>query len=372
MCTATPLTSQILAQRNSISGILEFNPIRDLGPHFDEDGDSFYLMSDVKDAKGRAFTVLFNQLFIYRSPLGPIAQLAISIFDESTKEYHFGEITYFLPLVADGNTIALSSTNPISQTILDIAMPEGRLYGTMDAMYVEACGDDVLGFSMRMEAHGPILSNLVTGVIPFGGGVDWEYAIPQMETSGTLIVHGETYDVKGTSWFDRQWGRFGPYKWTWMGIKLDNGVTMSLWDQQGMNLNPDSFLSTPGKSVPGERAFVTILDPNGSLTVADVNVTGSARWTSPNSKRVYPTRWKVVIPSKQATLEINLLAQYQEISSPVGTSRMEGKAAVAGTYDKGKVKGCTIVEMFNLFPLFSGAYGGPLPLPPNGQTRIVL
>jgi hypothetical protein len=370
MSTTAPLTSQLLAQRNCISGNLQFDPIRDLRAHYNEDGDSFYMLSYVS-GDNHDFTVLFHQMLIYRSPLGPIAQLAISIFDEGTKDYHFGEITYFLPFLADRNSIAVSTGNTISQTILDIAMPTGRLHGTMDEMYVEAYGDAVLGLNMRMEAHGPILSNLVTGVIPFGGGVNIEYAFPRMDTSGTLTVLNKTYDVKGTSWFDRQWGRFGPYKWTWMNIQLDNGVQMSLWDQQGMNLNPGSFLSTPNKPVPGERAFVTILNPDNSIAVADVNVIGSDLWTSPGTGIVYPTRWKVAIPSMRAALDINLLAQNQEIDSPIKTSRMEGKAAVRGTYDKGEVKGCTIVEMFNLFPLFSQAYAGPLKIPANGQTSVV-
>src|SRR5271166_832620 len=123
------LTSQILADRNSISGNLQFNPIRDLGPHYDEDGDSFYMLSYVrnKNDKTHMFTTLFHQLFIYKSPLGPIAQLAISIFDEQTSDYHFGEITYFLPLLKDPNSVTISSADTVSQTILDIVMPAGRL-----------------------------------------------------------------------------------------------------------------------------------------------------------------------------------------------------------------------------------------------------
>ena len=101
---------------------------------------------------------------------GTVAQLAISVFDEITKDYHFGEISYFLPLLTDPNAVVISTTDTVSQTILDIVMPAGRLSGTMDAIYVQGHADNVLGLYLRMEARGPILPNLVNGIIPFGGG----------------------------------------------------------------------------------------------------------------------------------------------------------------------------------------------------------
>jgi lipocalin-like protein/hydroxyneurosporene synthase CrtC len=366
MTATESLISQALGQRKSIRGFLQFDPIRDLGAHYDADGDSFYMLSYVKSG-GQEFTVLFHQMLIYKPPLGPIAQLAISAFDEKTTEYHCGEMTYFLPQLADPGSIAVSSANTVSETVLDIAMPGGRLSGTIDAMSVKGHAGSVIGLNMRMEAHGPLLPNLVTGMIPFAGGVDWEYAIPGMDTSGTLTVDGKTYDVKGTSWFDRQWGRFGPYKWIWMAVQLENGVQMSLWDQQGDNTNPDSH-------VAGERAFVTLLYPDGSLAVAPVKVEERSFWTSPRSKQKYATSWSVSIPAgqagvKQADLEVELLADDQEIG--VLMPRMEGKARVNGNYEGKKIQGVTTVEMFNLFPIFELANDKPAPQPQGGQMSNV-
>ena len=153
---------------------------------------------------------------------------------------------------------------------------------------------------------------------------------------------------------------------------LDNGVQMSLWDQQDTNANPDSFLSTPQESVYGERAFVTILDPNGTVTVADANVLALATKRSYKSQLLYATHLTVEIPSKQAKLDVKLLADDQEIASKCLTPRMEGKASVAGSYLGKPAEGRTIVEMFNLFPLFSAAYGGMIPpAPVGGVTSIV-
>ena len=126
------------------------------------------------------------------------------------------------------------------------------------------------------------------------------------------------------------------------------------------------------KPVYGERAFVTILDPNGTVTVADANVLALATKRSNKSQLLYATHLTVEIPSKQAKLDVKLLADDQEIASKCLTPRMEGKASVAGSYLGKPAEGRTIVEMFNLFPLFSAAYGGMIPpAPVGGVTSIV-
>jgi hydroxyneurosporene synthase CrtC len=219
MSTQITPNSLFLPRGDNVTNVLQFDPIRDLAAHYGTDGDSFYMLSYVSDGEND-FTVLFHQLLIYKSPLGPVAQLVISSFNDTTKgDYHFGEVTYFLKeMENEPSSVVVSSTHTIDRTIVDIVMPEGRLSGTNDEMHVEGHVDDMIGLSMKMVHRGPIIPNLVTGVIPFSGDINWEYALPSMETKGTLTVAGRTRSVTGVSWFDRQWGRFGAYKWTWMNI----------------------------------------------------------------------------------------------------------------------------------------------------------
>jgi predicted secreted hydrolase len=165
-----------------------------------------------------------------------------------------------------------------------------------------------------------------------------------METSGALTVGGKKYDVKGSSWLDREWGVFGPSKWTWMNIQLDSGAQISLWDEQEDDSNPNSY-------VGGSRKFATILKPNGELVVTTVAIKELGFWVSPNSGKKYANQWSVTIPGR-ADLKVKLLKDDQEIISAIGINRIEGKAKVDGTYEKKNVSGVTMAEMCDLFPLF--------------------
>jgi predicted secreted hydrolase len=130
-----------------------------------------------------------------------------------------------------------------------------------------------------------------------------------------------------------------------MKIQLDNGVQMSIWDKQTDDKNPKSY-------VGGPRRFVTILKPTGELAVAPVVIAESNPWTSTQSQRTYPNQWQVTIPGR-AVLNVRSLLKGQEIVSEINTHRVEAKAEVDGTYDGKSVKGVTMVELFDLFPLFS-------------------
>jgi predicted secreted hydrolase len=334
------LTSVIVAANTSVSAALDCQPVidpaKDLNPHpRNSDGDSYYIISYLEGG-GHKFTVLFHLMVIVKSLGTPVAQLVISVFDETTGVYFSREL----------NEYWLNDTT-VKPVGLDITMPWGHLSGTIDQLSVEGHLADAkaqLDMKLTLKACGPVLPNLLIGMIPFSNGIDYEYALPRMETSGTLTVGGEKYDVKGSSWLDREWGVFGPSKWTWMNIQLDNGVQISLWDEQEDDSNPNSY-------VGGSRKFATILEPNGQLIVTTVEIKELDYWTSPKTTKKYAKRWSVTIPGR-ADLKVELLKDDQEIESTIGINRIEGKARVDGTYEKKNVSGVTMAEMCDLFPLF--------------------
>jgi hypothetical protein len=334
------LTSVILAANQSVKAVLDCQPVidpaNDLNPHpRNSDGDSYYFISYLKGG-GHEFTILFHLMVIVKSLGTPVAQLVISVFDETTGDYFSREL----------NEYWLNDTTVVPVG-LDIKMPWGHISGTIDQLVLEGSFSDPkaqLDMKLTMKARGPVLPNLLTGMIPFSDGIDYEYALPRMETSGDLTVGGKKYTVEGDTWLDREWGRFGPSKWTWMNIQLDNGVQISLWDEQEDDSNPNSY-------VGGSRTFATILKPNGELVVTTVVIKELGYWTSKATGKIYAKQWSVTIPGR-ADFKVKLLKDDQEIQSKIGINRIEGKAKVDGAYENKKVTGVTMVEMCDLFPLF--------------------
>jgi predicted secreted hydrolase len=196
---------------------------------------------------------------------------------------------------------------------------------------------------MTLKATGPTLPDLGAGVIPFADGRDYEYAFPCMATSGTLTVNGKLYNVTGTSWLDREWGKFGESKWTWMCIHVDKGPKISIWDQQNSNDNPNSYVGGQAFAT----AFATILNLDDSLSVTSATIKELSSGLIPNTNRTYANRWSVKIPGR-AELTVSLLKDQQEIKSDM-IPRIEGKCLVK---EGENVTGVAFVELCNLFPFF--------------------
>ncbi len=335
-------TKAILDDDNRIRGELDCHPFIDAADNLSPNprAGSFYIVSYVQDGKSK-FTVLFHLMFFVGALGRRVPQLAISVFDDET-HYFSKEMNYFWPdvtKVGEG---------------LNITTPGGSLSGTIDSLFVKGQIEDEDGsnrfkMDLTMEPRGPVLPNLLTGVIPFADGVNYEYALPRMKTSGNMTVRDKQYSVTGWSWLDREWGTLGPSKWTWMNIQLDiendeKVAQMSIWDEQTDNTNPRSY-------VGGPRRFATILSPTGQLIAAPVKIEELDHFPSNRTDRTYAKEWRVIIPGR-ADLNVKLLYDQQEIVSEVGIHRVEGKARVTGKYEGENRTGVAMVEMFNLFPLF--------------------
>ena len=118
-----------------------------------------------------------------------------------------------------------------------------------------------------------------------------------------------------------------------MGISLDNGDRISLWDILDRE---------------DEKVFATILHPDGRHEIADVEPLAEGAtniWTSEATDQRYPTRWSVSIPSFKAHFEVEPRVREQEVVSPVGAHKYEGASTVSGEVLGKRVTGYAVVEL---------------------------
>ncbi|AUX44543.1 uncharacterized protein SOCE26_060070 [Sorangium cellulosum] len=77
-----------------------------------------------------------------------------------------------------------------------------------------------------LEPQGPVLNYNGTGEFVLLGETNYEFAFPDMRTTGNLTIEGESLRVAGRSWLDRQWGwtsEMPSRRWTWMNLNSPNG-----------------------------------------------------------------------------------------------------------------------------------------------------
>jgi predicted secreted hydrolase len=210
----------------------------------------------------------------------------------------------------------------------------------MEGMVVRAV---LPGVEINIDGRvaGPVLYNCGTGAYPAFGSTVYQYGIPTIEASGTISVEGDTYEVAGSCWFDRQWQDVGDYffnvnwHWAWMGLKMANGDRISLWD----------VVDEDGQV---KHTWATVLQPDGTHDIVEVEplLTGASDyWKSSASGQRYPTRWNVTIPALDARLEVVSSPKEQEIVSPIGTNKYEGASSVRGVYRGQETTGYAYVEM---------------------------
>jgi len=285
--------------------------------------DSWFVISHLTSGNSR-LDLLVHYIRL-TPPQGPLIQAMVSVLDpvsgkslSEEKDYKPSETTF-------------------STASLNVQTPSGGISGDASSMHVTAHFQRI-NVDLTLAHQGPLLANLGTGILPFYGDINYEYALPSMKTDGSVVIDGKRYQVDGVSWFDRQWGQMAPsfwahMQWTWMGISLDNGDRISLWD-----------------IIDGDRehALATMLHPDGRHEVVDVEPVAEGAtsiWTSAATGRRYPTHWVVSIPMLKARLRVEPLVREQEFVSPIGIHKYEGASKVAGEIQGKPATGHAVVEL---------------------------
>ena len=289
--------------------------------------DSWFAIAHLT-AHGHEFGFMVHYIRGYRVPgttsaSDYLAYVAASIADQTTGWYQRQEAVIPSADLPDGWTRGV-----------DIRTPFLSWSGDVTAMALRATvpGGEI---NVSVRPEGPALFNNGTGLFRWFNVDTYQFALPNMATSGTLTADGQNYAVNGRAWLDRQWGRSPTGKWTWMGVSLDNGDRLSLWDQQG---------------ALGEHAYVTVLHPDRRHEIVAIGPLGpraSDILVVPESGMRYPTHFIVTIQSLRAELDVRTRPQGQAlvVDAPHVGPHFEGLGTVTGTYHSREITGWAYAEM---------------------------
>lgn len=224
-----------------------------------------------------------------------------------------------------------------STTGLDISAPGLKWTGNAQQMNL-SIKVPWGSFNVTAKSRGPALYYGGTGAFSLFGQTNHEYALPDLQTTGTLEIDGKSRRVTGRSWLDRQWGVIpsdpnGRWRWTWMNFNMPNGDSVVLYD---------------AVSNDGENAWATVVRRDGTHEVVPVEPLARRAdryYTSSTSGDRYPTRWRVNIPALGARLTVTVSGpRKQEITQGSG-GRMEATTSFTGVYKGRSVTGKNNVKL---------------------------
>jgi len=173
---------------------------------------------------------------------------------------------------------------------------------------------------------------------PEPGNASYYYSFTRMPARGTVRVGGESLDVSGLAWMDREWSTSALHRdlagWDWLALQLDDGRDVMVYQLRRRDGAPDPH--SAGTLIATDGSTRALAREDATLEVLD-------HWTSPASRVRYPSRWRLTIPTGDLSLEITPRLAAQELI--VGTRYWEGAVRVQGTAGGRPVSGRGYVEL---------------------------
>jgi predicted secreted hydrolase len=295
----------------------------DHGPHPDFRTEWWYYTGNLTTAAGRHVGF---QLTFFRVALSPTAESRESGW--GTRQLYVGH--FAVTDTAGGRFHAFSRS---SRAALGLAgaqavpfrvwVEEWSVSGEGEATRLRAQEGDV-AIDLTASPAKPVVLQGDRGLSrkgPEPGNASLYYSFTRMPARGTVRLGGETLEVSGEAWMDREWSTSalpkGVEGWDWFALQLDDGRELMVYLLRRRDGTVDPFSAG------------TLVAADGTtrrLEAGDVRVETLGHWTSPHSGVRYPARWRLSVPSAELRLEIEPRVAAQELR--VGTRYWEGAVSV--------------------------------------------
>ena len=302
---------------------------RDHGSHPDAAVEWWYWTGHLSGDDGRAYGF---QLTFFRVRELHLAHFAWS--DLAPGKFAFAQKTHLgLPGIAGAQEGRLDVTNE------DWYARDAEGVQRLHARSPEG----VLALTLRPETP-PVLHG-ASGISRKGPGEnDYSHyvSIPRLAASGSWSVRGQSQSLRGTAWFDHEWGPGalpeGAAGWDWFALQLSDGSALMLYRMRLRDGTASPF--SAGTFIPAAGAPKPI-------AWSDVTLAAASTWTSPRSHAVYPSVWSLAVHSLGLEATITPLLADQELVTreSTGVTYWEGACRVEAKRGGRAIGGRAYVEM---------------------------
>lgn len=297
----------------------EFSFPSDHGPHPEYRNEWWYVTGNLDAAGGGRFGF---ELTIFRFALAPPGEGQADLSSGwATNQVYIGHFAltdvaagrfHVAERVARGALgLAGAQAEPLRVWVEDWRLQEADR--DADQWNIHAVDGDV-ELSLFLDALKPPVLNGTGGLSQKSskrGNASYYYSIPRFQAEGKLSVAGETHDVSGLAWLDREWGSSalsaGQEGWDWFALQLSDGSELMYYNLRRTDGSNDAH--SAGTFIPGEGDSV-------HLARQDVTVVVNDYWDSPGGGR-YPMGWTIAVPRLDLLLQVEPVLEAQELITNV-------------------------------------------------------
>jgi len=314
--------------------IREFSFPRDHGPHPGFKNEWWYVTGNLSGPDGRPFGY---ELTIFRFALAPPSEGVQPVATEPSgwrsDQLYMGHLAvtdaagdtfhHFERFARGGAGLAGGHADPFRVWLEDWSMERT---GTSPFPIRLRAQQEGTGIDVTVRPVKPMVRQGDRGLSQKGpgrGNASYYYSYTRLDTKGHVVVDGDTTQVSGRSWMDREWSTsaLGPEQagWDWFALQLNDGRDLMYY----------RLRSEDGSASPYSEG--TLVDADGSSRTIDreaVVVEVLDTWTSPDGTHTYPIEWRLRVPSANLNLRIVPYLRNQELNLSVryweGMVRVEG------------------------------------------------
>lgn len=213
--------------------------------------------------------------------------------------------------------------DPFSAYIDDWSMAAtGNAGSTMADMVLTADGDG-FAYELRLTTRArPVLHGKRGYSLKSPSGqASYYYSQPFYEAAGTVTIGGDTIEVAGRAWLDREWSSQpldeDQEGWDWFALHLPEGDKLMLYrlrDEDGSAYVPGTWIEADGTVAP-LASDAARLEPLAWSEVAGRSV---------------PTRWRIRLPERDLDIEVEALNPQSWMDTTF--AYWEGPVRFAGTH----------------------------------------
>lgn len=364
-CESEPPSTDAAAGASRLAGLLRAEPAAgyaladgprdfefpaDHGPHRAFRNEWWYVTGNLDDEAGRRYGY---ELTLFRFALAPPAAATgatgsdwrsrevfvghFALTDVRAGRFHVAE-RFSRPALG----LAGATESPVRVWLEDWSLAQadsGDPSATGRPWLLRARHAGVAVDLALLPRRGPVL-NGVDGLSQKSeepGNASYYYSMPRLATRGTVVVDGDTREVSGLSWMDREWGSRGlsasQQGWDWFALQLDDGSSLMFYQLRDLDGAPHPMSAGTWIPVDGEPLHLSLSEV--ALEVGD-------HWDSPAGGR-YPNGWTLTVAGQALSLQVEPVLEAQELDTNV--RYWEGAVDVRGERGGKPVRGRGYVEL---------------------------